>query len=56
MFDLFSHDDQGPPGEKGATGSSDVIAFNDKLLDAFQVKCDNINISFLKELYLRELS
>lgn len=28
---------QGYPGEKGATGSSDVIDFNGKLLDAFQV-------------------
>lgn len=34
---------QGYPGEKGATGSSDIIDFNGKLLDAFQVsdiKCD----------------
>lgn len=32
-------DVQGPPGEKGAPGSSDVIEFNEKLLDAFQVRC-----------------
>ena len=28
---------QGPPGEKGASGASDIIDFNGKLLDAFQV-------------------
>lgn len=28
---------QGYPGEKGNTGSSDIIDFNGKLLDAFQV-------------------
>lgn len=28
---------QGHPGEKGTTGSSDIIDFNGKLLDAFQV-------------------
>lgn len=28
---------QGHPGEKGGTGSSDIIDFNGKLLDAFQV-------------------
>lgn len=28
---------QGYPGEKGAAGSSDIVDFNGKLLDAFQV-------------------
>lgn len=28
---------QGYPGEKGTAGSSDIIDFNGKLLDAFQV-------------------
>lgn len=28
---------QGYPGEKGAPGSSDIVDFNGKLLDAFQV-------------------
>lgn len=28
---------QGYPGEKGNAGSSDIIDFNGKLLDAFQV-------------------
>lgn len=40
-------DDQGLPGEKGASGSSDVIAFNDKILDAFKVRHDDEwNLSF----------
>lgn len=36
---------QGHPGEKGASGSSDIVDFNGKLLDAFQVsheKMDNV--------------
>ena len=33
---------QGYPGEKGTTGSSDIIDFNGKLLDAFQVRIFHI--------------
>lgn len=36
-FSLAFFSLQGYPGEKGATGSSDIIDFNGKLLDAFQV-------------------
>lgn len=35
---------QGYPGEKGATGSSDIIDFNGKLLDAFQVSYIEVSV------------
>lgn len=44
---------QGYPGEKGATGSSDVIDFNGKLLDAFQVS--DIKLSVRPDLWMRRI-
>lgn len=40
LLTFLTFDNQGLPGEKGAPGSSDVIAFNEKLLNAFQVRLD----------------
>lgn len=37
LFSIFLSLPQGYPGEKGTAGSSDIIDFNGKLLDAFQV-------------------
>lgn len=42
VTDLFSSL-QGRPGEKGTSASGDIIDFNGKLLDAFQVSCDFID-------------
>lgn len=41
---------QGYPGEKGTAGSSDIIDFNGKLLDAFQVS--NIKVPMRPDLWL----
>lgn len=35
---FFLSPSKGYPGEKGTAGSSDIIDFNGKLLDAFQVR------------------
>ncbi len=44
---------QGNPGEKGATGSSDIIDFNGKLLDAFQVS--DIKVSLRPDLWMHHM-
>lgn len=44
---------QGYPGEKGATGSSDIIDFNGKLLDAFQVR--DIRMSVRPDQWLQHV-
>lgn len=43
---------QGYPGEKGATGSSDIIDFNGKLLDAFQVS--DIKVSETRPVFITQ--